>query len=87
VRERYDYLYSPGELEPWVARIKHIAEDAQETYAVTNNHNIGKSTVNALELQAFLHSGPVKVPPVLQEHYPELRNLTHQALKERPAHG
>jgi uncharacterized protein YecE (DUF72 family) len=86
VRERYDYLYSPDELEPWVARVKHIAEDAEETYAVTNNHSLGKSTVNALELQAFLHSGPVKVPPVLQEHCPELRDLALRDSKERPAH-
>jgi uncharacterized protein YecE (DUF72 family) len=86
VRERYDYLYSPDELEPWVARVKHIAEDAEETYAVTNNHNLGKSAVNALELEMFLHSGPVKVPPVLQEHYPELRELALRESKERPAH-
>ncbi|MCZ2080654.1 MAG: DUF72 domain-containing protein [Bryobacterales bacterium] len=74
--ERYDYLYSPSELEPWVTRIKHIAEDAQETYAVTNNHNLGKSAVNALELQALLRSGLVKVPLVLQAHYPELQGIT-----------
>jgi uncharacterized protein YecE (DUF72 family) len=42
VRARYDYLYRPEELEPWVARIKKVAEDTSETYAVTNNHNLGK---------------------------------------------
>ena len=66
VRARYDYLYRPEELEPWVARIKKVAEDAEETYAVTNNH------INALELEAFLSGGPVRVPPVLLEHYPDL---------------
>ena|SRR5215472_6870072 len=34
------------------ARMKSIAGDAEETYVVTNNHNLGKSTVNALQLKA-----------------------------------
>jgi hypothetical protein len=55
-----DHLYSLDELEPWVARVKSIAQDAEETYVVTNNHNFGKSTVNALQLQAFLSPGPSK---------------------------
>jgi hypothetical protein len=54
VRARYDYLYRPEELEPWVAGIKKVAQDAEETYAVTNNHNLGKATVNGLQLEAFL---------------------------------
>ena len=57
-----DYLYRPEELEPWVSRIKNVAHDAEDTYAVTNNHNLGKATVNALELRAFLTGAPVRVP-------------------------
>ncbi len=76
VRERYDYRYSHAELEPWVARIRSIAEDAEDTYAVTNNHNLGKATVNALELKAFLGGTPVKVPPRLIESYPDLHGIT-----------
>ena len=87
VRERYDYLYSLDELEPWVARIKAIAEDASETYAVTNNHNLGKATVNALDLQAFLSGGPVKVPPVLLDAYPDLRSIAKQSEGATPTHG
>lgn len=30
------------ELEPWVDRIQQIAKDAKDTYAVANNHNVGK---------------------------------------------
>jgi uncharacterized protein YecE (DUF72 family) len=80
VRARYDYLYRPQELEPWVARIKSVAQDAEETYAVTNNHNLGKATGNALELEAFLSGGPVRVPPVLMEHYPDLQGIAKDAL-------
>ena len=75
VRERYDYLYSLDELEPWAARVKSVAEAAAETYAVTNNHNLGKSTVNALELRALLGDAPAKVPPSLIESYPELQHI------------
>jgi uncharacterized protein YecE (DUF72 family) len=32
----------PQELEPWVDRVKTIAADAEETYVVTNNHNLAK---------------------------------------------
>jgi uncharacterized protein YecE (DUF72 family) len=87
VRARYDYLYRPEELEPWVARIRKVAEDAQETYAVTNNHNLGKATVNALELEAFLSGGPVRVPPVLMEHYPNLQGIAEHAGGDHRTHG
>jgi len=87
VRARYDYLYRPEELEPWVARIKQVAEDTKDTYAVTNNHNLGKATVNALELEAFLSGGPVRVPPVLMEHYPNLRGITKGAGGDFRTHG
>ena len=87
VRERYDYLYSLDELEPWVARVKAIAQDASETYAVTNNHNLGKATVNALELQAFLSGRRVKVPPFLLDTYPDLRSIAKQSEAALPTHG
>jgi uncharacterized protein YecE (DUF72 family) len=74
-------------LEPWVARINKVAEDTEETYAVTNNHNLGKATVNALELEAFLSGGPVRVPPVLMEHYPNLRAIANGAEGDRRTHG
>jgi uncharacterized protein YecE (DUF72 family) len=70
-----DHLYSLDELEPWVARVKSIGEDTNDTYVVTNNHNLGKSTVNALELQAFLSGGSVEVPPCLRESYRELQQI------------
>src|SRR5690242_7598071 len=82
-----DYLYRPEELEPWVARIKKVAEDAEETYAVTNNHNLGKATVNALELKAFLSGGPVRVPPVLMEHYPDLQGIAKNEGGDLRTHG
>ena len=50
VRERYDYLYSLEELEPWVERIKAVSTKAEDTYVASNNHNLGKAVTNALEI-------------------------------------
>jgi uncharacterized protein YecE (DUF72 family) len=69
VRERYDYLYSPDELAPWVARTEEIAQDAEEIYVVTNNHNLGKAAVNALQLESMLGHQPVEAPPTLIDSY------------------
>lgn len=76
VRERYDYLYSLEELDPWVDRVRQVSNDARDTYVVTNNHNFGKAAMNALELAALLYGRPVAAPPQLVEAYPELRKLT-----------
>ena len=67
--ERYNYLYSEQELEPWVARIRTMAEKA-ETYVITNNHFRGQAVVNAAELKRALGQDG-KVPPQLAEIYPE----------------
>jgi uncharacterized protein YecE (DUF72 family) len=87
VRERYDYLYSPQELEPWVDRVKSVAEDAEETYAVTNNHNFGKSAVNALQMEAFIGGSPVRIPASLLVRYPELQEISDEAGSGRLAFG
>jgi uncharacterized protein YecE (DUF72 family) len=70
--ERYDYLYTVDELEPWVDRVKTVAAKAKDTYAVTNNHYVGKATVNALEMSSILKGEPVPAPQTLVEKYPEL---------------
>jgi uncharacterized protein YecE (DUF72 family) len=75
VRERYDYLYTLQELEPWVDRVKMIAADAEDTYVVANNHNLGKAVVNAFELKAFLTKEPIAPPKQLVDVYPELGKL------------
>jgi len=76
VRERYDYLYPAGELEPWVARIKQVASKTKETYVMSNNHNLGKAAVNAIELCSILKGEPVPAPASLVEYYPELQDFT-----------
>jgi uncharacterized protein YecE (DUF72 family) len=74
--DRYDYLYSIDELEPWVDRVKAVAERTRSTYVVSNNHFEGKAVVNALQLAAMLRDEPVDIPEPLIARYPELRQLS-----------
>ena len=73
--ERYNYLYSRQELAPWADRIKTVAEDARNTFVITNNHYLGKAAVNALELISMLKSSKVAVPDALRLRYPELETI------------
>lgn len=70
--DRYNYLYTPKQLEPWKEKIERLGEKTEKTFAVTNNHYKGKAAVNALELKQMLTGKKVKAPPTLVEHYPEL---------------
>ena len=78
VRDRYDHLYSTEELSPWLDRIKQISEDAEETYVVANNHNVGKGPANALEIAALLNGQPVAAPSALVAHYPDLKRVLEE---------
>ena len=67
--ERYNYLYSEKELEPWVERIQNMAK-SKDTFVITNNHFRGQAIVNAGELKDALGQGG-KLPPQLKEVYPD----------------
>ena len=73
--ERYNYLYSQTELEPWAARIQNVARNAELTFVITNNHFEGKAIANALQLIALIRSQRVSVPESLLESYPELEKI------------
>jgi uncharacterized protein YecE (DUF72 family) len=73
--ERYNYLYSLDELQPWIARIKEVAAQTKETYVITNNHFRGKAVVNALEIKATLNEGRVPAPAALLAEYPRLADF------------
>jgi len=70
--DRYNYLYSIDELEPWIARIKEIAAKTKQTYVITNNHFRGQAVVNALEIKSSLAEQHVPAPAPLFKKYPEL---------------
>ena len=72
--ERYNYLYSLDELDPWLTRIKQVVKQTRETYVITNNHFRGQGVVNALEIAASLKEELVPGPEPLFEHYPRLKD-------------
>ena len=67
--ERYNYLYSETELEPWVARIEAMGR-SKDTFVITNNHFRGQAIVNAGEIKGALGQS-TKVPPQLKTVYPD----------------
>ena len=70
VEARYDYLYSAAELRPWVRRTREIAEEAEETYVITNNHYRAQALVNAIMLESMLRDDKVPAPPDLVQEFP-----------------
>jgi uncharacterized protein YecE (DUF72 family) len=76
--ERYNYLYSVEELNPWAERIRKVQQHARDTYVITNNHYQGKAVVNALQLISILKGSKVKVPDDLRQHYPQLEQIASE---------
>ena len=83
VQARYNYLYSPAQLEKWSQRIRNVAEQTTTTFVVTNNHFQGKAVVNALQLMDMVSSERVSVPPKLLDRYPELLSIARNAPAQR----
>jgi uncharacterized protein YecE (DUF72 family) len=80
--ERYNYLYTEHELEPWATRIRHLAQGGEPTFVIANNHFEGKAIVNALQLIRMLSGAKVKVPETLRQHYPELNRIASEPPSE-----
>jgi uncharacterized protein YecE (DUF72 family) len=80
--DRYNYLYTPEELEPWAARIRSLSAQASEVYVITNNHYQGKGVVNALQLISLLKGTKVKVPETLRRHYRQLERIASEPATE-----
>jgi uncharacterized protein YecE (DUF72 family) len=80
--ERYNYLYSKDELEPWAERVRHVAHHSGQTFVITNNHFQGKGIVNALQLVNMLTEKKVKVPEPLRLAYPQLESIASEPPRE-----
>lgn len=52
--ERYDYLYSPDELEEWIPRIRELSERVAHTLVLFNNCHTGQAATNADMLKQML---------------------------------
>jgi len=84
--DRYNYLYTDPELRGWKTRVDAIAEKAQKTFVIANNHFEGKAAVNALQLKNMITGRPVRVPQTLLKKYWELGEIAEPAeAADRPA--
>ena len=84
--DRYNYLYSAGELQEFSETAKAAKALVKKSYLYTNNHFSSKSVVNAVMLKAQLGQ-PIEgeYPDTLIETYPELRELAAEGrLKPAP---
>jgi uncharacterized protein YecE (DUF72 family) len=59
--DRFDYLYSTGELEGLAGPIKRLAAEADETFVMFNNNKYDYAQRNASEIATIL--GDLVVPP------------------------
>ena len=74
--DRYNYLYSAGELQEFAETAGAAKELVKKSYLYTNNHFAAKSVVNAVMLKAQLGE-PIEgeYPPELVERYPEIASM------------
>ena len=70
---RYDYLYTPAELEELAARTRELMAQSKEVYVIFNNHPAGQAAANALELTRMLFpERHASLPSCLLAAFPRL---------------
>ena len=77
---RYNHLYSPEELTPWVEKIRKIVRQAQATFVITNNHFQGKAVCNAFELRHRLENKKMRAPSQLLRAFKQLEDVCEPAM-------
>ncbi len=66
---QHNYLYAEAELEEWAKRLDKINKFAESTFVVFNNDAVGKSVVNALQMQSLMGMR-APAPRELRRRYP-----------------
>jgi uncharacterized protein YecE (DUF72 family) len=72
---RYDYLYTPEELQDLTVRVRELMEKAPEVYVIFNNHPKGQAAANALEMAHLLTGRAFPQIPGLVAAFPRLAEL------------
>jgi len=74
--DRYDYLYSPQELHPYVETAKAARALVKKVYLYTNNHFSAKSVANAEMIKAQLEQPSTGAyPPGFLARFPQLEGF------------
>jgi uncharacterized protein YecE (DUF72 family) len=82
--DRYNYLYTTDELEPFAAAAKAAARQVKKAYLYANNHFSAKSVANAAILKAQLGQElEGEYPAAFVEEYPDLKRLVKLLPEQR----
>ena len=74
--DRYNYLYSAGELEPFSEAARTASRTVRKAYLYANNHFSAKSVANAAILKHQLGQDlPGAYPEEFVEQYPDVKGL------------
>jgi uncharacterized protein YecE (DUF72 family) len=74
--DRYNYLYSTDELEPFAEAVEEASRKVKKAYLYTNNHFSAKSVANAAILKHQLGQPlPGEYPEEFVDRYPDLKGL------------
>ncbi len=74
--DRYNYLYSAEELEPFAEAAEEASRDVKKAYLYANNHFSAKSVANAAILKHQLGQPLAgEYPEEFVERYPDLKGL------------
>jgi uncharacterized protein YecE (DUF72 family) len=80
--DRYNYLYSAGELQEFSETANAAKELVKKSYLYTNNHFSSKSVVNAVMLKAQLGQAiEGEYPDALIDAFPDLKPLLNSSRK------
>jgi uncharacterized protein YecE (DUF72 family) len=83
--DRYNYLYSSEELEPFAAAAKAATREVKKAYLYANNHFSAKSVANAAILKHQLgQEVGGEYPDAFVERYPDLKGIVKLLPAERP---
>ncbi|MBU1101388.1 MAG: DUF72 domain-containing protein [Bacteroidetes bacterium] len=75
--QRYQYLYSPGELTEINQKIREIYDKVKKVFVIMNNHPHGDAVANAFELMHLLKEKvKVKMPQTILKEYPRLKQIS-----------
>ncbi len=73
--ERYNYLYSPGELLEIKNKINEVKNKVKTIYLIFNNHPHGNAVANAFEMFRFLNENvKTEVPPTILRSFPRIES-------------
>jgi len=74
--ERYNYLYSPGELLEIKNKINDVKDRVKTLYIIFNNHPHGNAVANAFEMLRFLNENiKTNIPQTILMSFPRLENV------------